>query len=149
MSQDDKPLKYPIHTPTIYEHDDIVRPTLVEVDLSKLRHNFNAIKQHVRPAKMMPVLKANAYGHGLVRVARLMQELGADALGVAFLEEGVLLRKKGVTLPILVMGGVLGNQVPYFIEHDLMITASSITKLKQIDQAAERLQKTANVHLII
>ena len=149
MTKDSKGLKYPIHTSPIYHDDEIVRPTLVEINLSRLRQNYKAIKDQVRPAKMMPVLKANAYGHGLVRVAKLMQELNADALGVAFLEEGVLLRRQGIALPILVLGGVLGNQVPHFIEHDLMITASSIEKLQQIDEAAAHMGKTAKVHLIL
>jgi alanine racemase len=102
----------PIHNPTI--DNDVVRPTLVEVDLSRLAGNFTAIKDHVAPAGMMPILKANAYGHGLIDTARLMQRLKADYIGVAVLEEGILLRKSGITMPILVLGGVLGNQVPHF-----------------------------------
>jgi alanine racemase len=85
---------------------------------------------------MMPVLKANAYGHGLVEVARLMESLNADCLGVAFLEEAILLRENGIHSPILVLGGILGNQVPHFLAHDLTITASSIEKLQQVDDTA-------------
>lgn len=139
----------PIHHATIATDEHIIRPTRVEVHLSRLRHNFHLIKERVNGAKMMPILKANAYGHGLVRVAQLMQELGADYIGVAVLEEGILLRHSGITIPILVMGGVLGNQVPHFIEYDLTITASSIDKLKNINQAAASLGKTAKVHLKI
>jgi alanine racemase len=95
----------------------------------------------------MPILKANAYGHGLVEVAQLMQDLRADYLGVAVLEEGLLLREMGITIPILVLGGILGNQLPYFIENGLTITASSIEKLWTIDEVAEQLGKTASVHL--
>ena len=128
---------------------DVVRPTLVQVNLTRLRQNFAAIKQQVSPAKMMPILKANAYGHGLVRTAQLMQELGADYLGVAVLEEGILLRESGITMPILVLGGVLGNQIPHFLNHDLSITASSIAKLQAIDAAAGEMNVTAKVHLKI
>lgn len=149
MSLNENGLKYSINHETIYNNGEIVRPTLVEVDLSRLRDNFTEIKKKMRPAKMMPILKANAYGHGLIRVAKLMQESGADALSVAVLEEGVLLRQAGITIPILVLGGVLGNQVPHFIQHDLMITASSIKKLEQIDQAAKSMRQTAKVHLKI
>ena len=127
-----------INLPTI-STNGIVRPTLVEVNLTCLAENFAAIREHVAPAKMMPILKANAYGHGLVEVAKLMQTLGADYIGVAMLEEGILLREKGITSPILVLGGILGNQVPYFIEHDLTICASSIEKLWQVDEVAEQL----------
>ena len=88
-----------ISQPTIHT-GEIIRPTQVEVNLSCLTNNFLAIKKHVAPARVMPVLKANAYGHGIIRVARLMQKLKADYLGVAVLEEGILLREAGITLPI-------------------------------------------------
>jgi alanine racemase len=138
-----------INQPTISAAKDVVRPTLVQVSLQRLRDNYAAIKKHVAPAKMMPILKANAYGHGLVRTAQLMQELKADYLGVAVLEEGILLRESGVTMPILVLGGVLGNQIPNFLNHDLTITASSIAKLGAINDAAHDLGITAKVHLKI
>ena len=138
-----------INQATISAADDIVRPTLVQVDLQRLRENFLAIKKFVAPTKMMPILKANAYGHGLVRTAQWMQEIGADYLGVAVLEEGILLRESGVTLPILVLGGVLGNQIPHFFNHDLSITASSIAKLEAIEAAAKEMGVTARVHLKI
>ncbi len=128
---------------------DVVRPTLVEVNLNYLRSNYKAIKSHVGSAKIMPILKANAYGHGLVRIARLMQDLEADYIGVAFLEEGILLREHGITLPILVLGGILGNQVPHFLRHDLTMTASSMEILSEIDKASEAMGIQAKVHLII
>jgi alanine racemase len=78
-----------------------------------------------------------------------MASLGAPYLGVAFLEEGILLREYGVTTPILVLGGILGNQVPMFLEYDLTLTASSVEKLVQTNDAARALGKTARVHLKI
>lgn len=137
-----------INHPTITTNG-VVRPTLVEVDLTRLAENFRAIQVKVSPAKMMPILKANAYGHGLVQVARLMEKLGADYLGVAVLEEGILLREQGIRAPILVLGGILGNQVPYFIQHNLTITASSVDKLWHVDEVAEQLGTVAKVHLKI
>ena len=127
----------------------VLRPTLVEVDLDCLTANYHAIQAHVAPAAVMPILKANAYGHGLVEVARHMESLGAPYLGVAFLEEGILLREAGITAPILVMGGIIGNQVPLFLEHDLTLTASSIEKLGQIEEAARQMGVRAKVHLKI
>ncbi len=138
----------PINHATISTTDSVVRPTQVEVNLSRLRDNFTAIKKHTGK-KIMPILKANAYGHGLVRVAQFMQEIGADYIGVAVLEEGILLRESGVTIPILVLGGVLGNQIPHFLNHDLTITASSIAKLQIIEQAAQEMGVIAKVHLKI
>ena len=129
--------------------DEIVRPTRVEVDLAVLKENFIKIRKHVEPSKVMPVLKANAYGHGLVRVAQLYEQLKADYLGVAVVEEGILLRQMGITMPILVLGGVWGNQVPLFLKHNLTITASSIDKLNQIDDIAFQMKTNAKVHLKI
>ncbi|MDX9923371.1 MAG: alanine racemase [Ignavibacteriaceae bacterium] len=129
--------------------DDIIRPTQLQIDLRILKENYLRIKSHVFPTKVMPILKANAYGHGLVRVGQLMEELKADYIGVAVLEEGILLRESGVTIPILVLGGIWGNQIPVFIKYDLAMTASSIEKLKQIDEISEGLKKKAKVHLKI
>jgi len=138
----------PINKPVITDNG-VVRPTHVEVNLARLSQNYQAIQRAVAPAAVMPILKANAYGHGLVEIARHMASLGAPYLGVAFLEEGILLREYGVTTPILVLGGVLGNQVPMFLEYDLTVTASSIEKLVQTNNAARALGKTARVHLKI
>lgn len=137
-----------INNPTITENG-LVRPTHVEVDLTRLSHNYQAIQQSVAPATVMPILKANAYGHGLVEVARHFASLGVPYLGVAFLEEGILLREYGITTPILVLGGILGNQIPLFLEYDLTLTASSIEKLTQTNDAARAMGKTAKVHLKI
>lgn len=127
----------------------VLRPTHIEVDLARLTANYRAIQVHVAPAAVMPILKANAYGHGLVEVARHMQALGAPYLGVAFLEEGILLREAGVTTPILVLGGIIGNQIPLFLEYDLTLTASSVDKLGQIEAAARAMGVRAKVHLKI
>jgi alanine racemase len=141
-------MNYQINHPTISE-TKIVRPTRVEVDLKRLADNFRKVKKHVSPVKVMPILKANAYGHGLVRIAQFYQDLKADYLGVAVVEEGILLRESGINITILVLGGIWGNQVPLFLEHDLTITASSIDKLNQIDDIADQMKIKAKVHLKI
>lgn len=138
-----------IYADTIANGEGVMRPTQVVVDLDRLAENFRAIRAHVAPARVMPVLKANAYGHGMVRVAQWMEQLGADYLGVAVLEEGILLRKAGVRVPILVLGGIWGSQIPLFLKYDLTLTASSIEKLEAIEQAAEALGMRARVHLKI
>lgn len=129
--------------------DEVVRPTQVEVDLGKLAGNLAAIRSHCGGARIMPILKANAYGHGLLPVARHLVGCGADSLGVAFLEEGVQLRRAGVTVPILVLGGIAGEQIPMFLRHDLTLTAPSVEKLRLIEQAAAALGRRARVHLKI
>lgn len=134
--------------PTISTRDAL-RPTFVEIDLEAIGSNYETIQKHVGESLVMPILKANAYGHGLVRVGQYMQKLGARMIGVAFLEEGILLREAGIRLPILVLGGILGSQVPLFIKHDLTLTASSIVKLEQIEEAAAAAGTKAKVHLKI
>ena len=136
-----------LHEPTIAT--DGLRPTHLEVDLDRLVANYRAIVDHVAPARVMPILKANAYGHGLVEVARALEKASAPYLGVAYLEEGLRLRQHGVRLPVLVLGGIIGSQIPRFLEHDLTLTASSIDKLRAIDEHAAALGRTANVHLKI
>ena len=80
----------------------------IEVDLNKLAHNFQLIRQAL-PAevKLLAVVKADAYGHGLVPVGRLFAQLGADMLGVTDIAEGEALRQAGVTVPILVFAPFL------------------------------------------
>jgi alanine racemase len=136
-----------MHDPTIAT--DELRPTHVEVDLDILADNYRAIAAHVAPAAVMPILKANAYGHGLVEVARLLEEVGAPSVGVAYLEEGLRLRQHGVRLPVLVLGGIVGSQIPRFLEHELTLTASSVDKLRAIDEVAAAQGRTAVVHLKI
>jgi alanine racemase len=134
--------------PTISTRDGL-RPSFLEIDLDRLSDNYRAIQAHVADAIVMPILKANAYGHGLVRVGQHMQSLGAKKIGVAYLEEALLLREAGISLPILVLGGIFGSQIPLFLKNDLTLTASSIEKLQHIDQAAEALGTKAKVHLKI
>ena len=85
----------PINQPTITTTGG-VRATWVEVNLARLRQNVRAIRAKVAPAKVMLVLKANAYGHGLRDVARHLAA-EADYIGVAVLEEGILLRELDIT----------------------------------------------------
>lgn len=140
-------MQIPNH-PTITTNG-VLRPTHLYINLENITENFRAIQSQVGSAKVMPILKANAYGHGLVEVARHLEDQGAGQFGVAFLEEAILLRESGIKIPILVLGGILENQIPLFIQHNLALTASSIEKLEQIDETASRMGKKAKVHLKI
>ena len=122
------------------------RPTRILVDLHAITHNLGAIRKRVG-VPVMGIVKAEAYGHGLVPVARHLQAQGVDQLGVAFLEEGIALREAGITLPILVLGGIFGPQAADLIAHDLEVTVSSLDKLRQVEAAAGSLGRKATVHL--
>ncbi len=128
-----------------------MRLTHAEIDLNKLRNNLNEVKRAITPdVKIMGIVKANAYGHGLVEISKALVGCGIDYLGVGFLEEGIILRQEGITVPILVLGGVLGSQVREFLENKLEITVSSIEIAERIEQEVQREnRKKARVHLKI
>jgi alanine racemase len=125
-----------------------MRPTYLEVDLPQLRRNLENIRAHVTPAKVMVMVKANAYGHGVEGVAPYIESY-ADYLGVALVEEEIHLRGLGINKPILVAGGTLPDQIPLFLDHDLTLTASSPDLLDAAEQSAASSQKPLKVHLKI
>jgi len=125
-----------------------MRPTYLEVDLPQLRKNLEAIRAHVSPAKVMPMVKANAYGHGIDGVAPFIEPY-VDYFGVALVEEGIHLRELGITKPILVAGGTIPEQIPLFLEHDLILTASSPELLAAAEQATQAADKHLSAHLKI
>ena len=124
----------------------VSRPTFVEIDLDQLTANYRAVEQAVPPSRMLPVVKADAYGHGLVGVARLFESCGPAGLAVAFLEEGAVLRQAGIVCPILVMGGLDTSQIPDFLHFNLTMTVSSVHAVGPIEEAADRLGTVARVH---
>lgn len=125
-----------------------MRPTYLEVNLPRLKQNLDNIRAQVSPAKVMAVLKANAYGHGVDGVAPYIAPY-ADCIGVATVEEGIHLRELGIDKPILVMGGTLPEQVPAFLQHDLILAAASMELLEAGNRAAEAARATLSVHLKI
>ena len=125
------------------------RPTHLQVNCQNLCHNYLALKDFVGGRQVMAILKANAYGHGVIEVAHALESVNADYFGVAYVEEGCMLRRAGIQTPILVLGGIIGDQIPLFLRENLDITASSIDKLKAIDACAGALGIRARVHLKI
>ena len=126
------------------------RPTRAEVSIANLRNNFEIVRSLVdRDVQIMAMVKANAYGHGIVRVSEELLKAGAHYIGVAYLEEAVFLRENGITAPILVLGAINTEQVADFINFDIEITSSSLEKSRAISQMAKAMGKTARVHLKI
>lgn len=99
--------------------------------------------------KICAVVKANAYGHGLVPVAKALQDAGAEYLAVAITDEGVTLRENGIMIPILVLAGVDDVDIETGIKYDLTLTASSIGKLNKIAECGILQKKIPTVHLKI
>ena len=86
--------------------------TWAEISLGNLEHNYRALRACAPNSGFLGVVKANAYGHGAVPVAKRLEELGADYLAVACLDEGAELRRAGLELPILILGHTPPEQAP-------------------------------------
>jgi alanine racemase len=127
---------------------DPLRPTHAVINLNQLRRNVQAISAKVSPAKVLVMLKANAYGHGIDGVAPYIEPF-VDAIGVAVLDEGIHLRQIGITKPILVAGGTLPAHVPYFLEHQLTLTVSSVEILDAAEAISQAAGRPLKVHLKI
>lgn len=125
-----------------------MRPTYLQVDLARLKQNLLNIRAHVGPSKVLAVVKANAYGHGVDGVAPYLAEF-ADYFGVAIVEEGIHLRQLGIRKPILVMGGSFQEQIPDFIAHDLTLTVGSLALLNSAERQAREAAFRLKVHLKI
>lgn len=129
-------------------HQELLsRPTYLEIDMNAVRHNFKQVQKIIGNTKMLCVVKGNAYGHGSIQMAQLFELLGADYLGVAIPEEGVELRRAGITLPILVLSAIADKQIPICIQYDLTITAPSDEKLLKIADIAKAFDSRAKVHI--
>ena len=123
-----------------------MRPTYLEVNLSQLRKNLEAIRAQVAPAKIMLMVKANAYGHGVDGVAPFIEPY-VDYLGVAIVEEGIHLRELGIRKPILVAGATIAEQVPLFAEFDLTLTGSSLGLLDVAEEVSRSTGSRIKTHL--
>ncbi|MBN1202381.1 MAG: alanine racemase [Anaerolineae bacterium] len=122
--------------------------TYAEVNLEHIAHNARVIKRHIGPSvALMAVVKANAYGHGAVEVARTALASGADWLVVARIEEGLELRAAGITAPVLVAGYTPPDAVEAGVEHDLALAVTEPPVAERISRAAQRQGKTARVHV--
>lgn len=119
-----------------------------EINLDAIAHNtrtfVNRVSSHVI---VMPAVKAEAYGHGAVKVSQTALENGAKALGVARLEEGITLRKAGISAPILVFGYVDPNSAYDVIDHDLTVTVSQKEVARSFSENALKYGKKITVHV--
>ncbi len=124
------------------------RPVWAEVNLGAVAHNVREIRKLLQPdTKLMAVVKADAYGHGALPVARVALASGAERLAVAILDEALALRRGGITAPILILGYTPPEQAPLVVEHDLTQTVFSLEVIQAISAAAAAAGKTARVHI--
>ncbi len=123
------------------------RPTWVEINLEAIANNVRLLAQISAPAKIMAVLKADAYGHGMIKVARTVLNNGASWVGVATLGEAISLRRAGIEAPILVMSYMPAWQAHDAIAHNISATIFTEEIARAFTRAATDLNQTARVHV--
>lgn len=124
-----------------------LRPTWVEVDLDALRDNVAALKAHAVAPRLMAVVKADGYGHGLVPSARAALAGGADWLAVALAEEGVALREAGIDAPVLVMAEPPVPSAHALLDHGLTPAAYTPRFVATLDRLGRERGRPVAVHL--
>lgn len=125
------------------------RPTWAEIDLGAIEHNYKQVRRMVgKNVDIMVVVKANAYGHGIVEVSGVLERLGVSYLGVATTDEAVRLRESGIKTPILVLGSVLPEEVKVLVDNDITLTLCSGDLIDAVRKAA-LCGKKAKVHIKI
>ena len=118
------------------------------IDLDAVCHNISEIKKLVGPdTKIMPVIKADGYGHGAVPVAKALNKIGVDGFAGAIIEEGIALRKQGITKPILILGYTSEYQYASLIQHEIEQTVFSYEMAEAISKFAVTMKKEARIHI--
>jgi alanine racemase len=126
------------------------RPTIAEINLAALRHNYAVIRGAIKPeCGVLAVVKADAYGHGFMDVAQELEKLGVTAFGVAFLAEGIQLRKSGIDRPVLILGGIYPGQEKKCVGFNLSTAVFDISQAEALDSVAARLYRKAKIHVKI
>ena len=128
----------------------LLRPTYVEIDLDIIKHNINEIKKIIaKNTKLGAVIKANAYGHGAIEVARVLEEENIDYICVAGLNEAIELRNNNIKLPILVMGYTPDDCLDIAIQNNITLTIFSKEQAEILSNKSKRITSKANIHIKI
>ena len=122
---------------------DSLSVTSATIDLTALQHNARQLQAAVEPARLLAVIKADAYGHGALASARALRAAGVQHFAVATLPEALALRQDGLTEPVLVFAAPLPEHLPFYAAHDLDVTISSAA----VAEAAIALQRPLRAHL--
>ena len=125
------------------------RPTQwIEIDSSALTHNIRQFRRLIgKNRTLLATVKANAYGHGILEVAKIVIRQGADWLGVHSIDEGIFLREKKLDCPILVLGYVPNHALEKAVNHELRLTVYNPETIKRLGSLAARSRKKIRVHV--
>ena len=128
----------------------LLRPAYVEVDLDIIKHNINEIKKLIdKNTKLGAVVKANAYGHGAVEIAKVLEEENVDYICVAGLNEAMELRNNNIKLPILVMGYTPDECLDIAIQNNITLTIFSKEQAEILSNKSKKIHQKANIHIKI
>lgn len=123
--------------------------TWAEIDLGAIEHNFKVIQQHVGNRPVMAVIKADAYGHGSVQVAKRLEQAGAARFAVATVPEAVRLRENGIDLPILILGYVGDEDAPELAHYDIAAPVYDRETAEVFSKAAQQAGKPIRIHFAL
>ncbi|MCP5003904.1 MAG: alanine racemase [Planctomycetes bacterium] len=122
--------------------------TWVEINLNAVTHNVKAIRNKIgKERKILAIVKADAYGHGSIKISKTLAQNNIDMLGVALPDEGIELRKNNITTPILLLNPILPEQIYEALKHSLNITVSNLLLAKEIAKVAKKNFFDAKVHI--
>lgn len=123
-------------------------PTWIEINLSNIKHNVKEIKKRIGDdICLMAVVKADAYGHGGYETSIAALQGGAEKLGVASVDEGIYLRKKGITVPILILGLSFEDAIEDIVKYNLMQTVCSEDLVSKLSKEAVKRDKTVKINI--
>lgn len=120
-----------------------------DINRAALTHNIRTLAALTAAPEIMPMVKANAYGHGMIECARIFSDAGCSWVGCSNVHEGLALRKAGIGLPILLLSGFIPEEVPSMIEHNLTLTLSSLEEARGVARQAARRRKALQVQVKI
>ncbi len=126
-----------------------MRTTTAYINKKNLRYNIKRIRELAPDSEIMAIVKANAYGHGLLGTAQILRYDGIEFLGVAFANEGVMLRESGDTQPIIVLIPAFPDEAQYFCKYNLQAAISSEEFLVALSNAAQQRNIVVKTHLLI
>ena len=122
--------------------------TWVEINLDAIANNVKNIKKLIGEKKeLMAVVKGNAYGHDILEIASVVLNNGATRLAVARLEEGIFLRKTGITVPILILGLTLKQQAELLVSYDITPTVCEFKMAEKLSESAVKMNRMAKIHI--
>ncbi len=128
--------------------DQATKRTWAEINLSNLEHNYHALRGMLpRGCRFVGVVKANAYGHGAIPVAKRLEELGAEYLAVACLDEAVELRDAGIKMPILILGPTPAEFADELLKYDLTQSVQDLSFAQALSDAALKADKVLKIHV--